>query len=126
MTGQQEGRVGKGTSRCPVGLQGHSKDTKGENSFPLTYGHKAMSLVEIRIPTYRFQHFEQDSNERRLEEQLDLLEEVRLEAEVRTAANKRRVERCFIKRVRPRAFKVGDLVLKETGTITRDKGKLDP
>ena len=35
---------------------------------------------EIGIPTYRVQHFEQESNDRQLEEQLDLLEEVKLEA----------------------------------------------
>lgn len=54
-----------------------------------------MPLVEIKIPTYRVQNFEQNSNKEQLVEQLDLLEDIKLEAEVRTAINKRRVERCF-------------------------------
>lgn len=40
----------------------------GEAPFTLTYGHKVMPPVEIRISTYRVQHFEQESNDRWLEE----------------------------------------------------------
>lgn len=64
----------------------------GETPFTLTYSHEVMPQVEIRIPTYRVQHFKKDSNNERLEEQLDLLEEVKPEAEVRIVVNKRRME----------------------------------
>lgn len=36
------------------------------------------------------------------------------------------VEHYFNKRVKPRSFKAGDLVLKETGVTTQDEGKLGP
>lgn len=98
----------------------------GETPFTLTYGHKVMPPVEIEISSYRIQHFEQESNDKQLEEQLVLLEEVRIEVGIRTATNKRRVERCFNKHVRLITFKVGDLVLKETRTIMQDEGKLGP
>lgn len=96
----------------------------GEIPFTLAYGHEAMPLVEIGILTYWVQHFDQPSNDRKLEEQLDQLEEVRLEAAVRPVASKRRAERCFNKRVHPKTFAVEELVLKEIGTMMWDEEKL--
>lgn len=72
------------------------------------------------------QHFDWFSNDRKLEEKLELLEKVRLEAKIKTAANKRIAEQCFNKRVRPRTFTVGDIVLKEIGMPTQDEGKIGP
>lgn len=57
-----------------------------ETPFTLTYGHKVVALVEVEMPNYRIQHFDQDSNGARLE---DFLEERRLEVEVRTTIKKR-------------------------------------
>ncbi|KAG6658137.1 hypothetical protein CIPAW_04G139400 [Carya illinoinensis] len=63
----------------------------GETPFTLTYGHEAMTSVEVGI-----------------------------------LASKGCDTSSFNKWVCPRAFKVGDLVLKQKGTTTRDKGKLGP
>ncbi|XP_040999419.1 uncharacterized protein LOC121245210 [Juglans microcarpa x Juglans regia] len=86
----------------------------GETPFSLVYGTEAMILVEVAIPTNR--------NDERLRENLDFLEERREEAVSRAAANKWRVEKYFNKRVQPRNFKVGDMVLKQTGVTTQDEG----
>lgn len=40
---------------------------------------------------------------------------MREEAKVRLVANKRKAEHYFIRRVKPRSFKVADLVLKRMG-----------
>lgn len=68
------------------------KTPTGETPFMLTYRHEAVAPVEVEMPTYRIQHFDQDSNNVKLEEGLDLLEERRLE-KGRTSVNKRRVKR---------------------------------
>lgn len=41
-------------------------------------------------------------------------------------SNKRKVERYFNRWVRPRSFKKGDLVLKQTKVTTQKEGKLRP
>lgn len=53
-----------------------------------------------------------------------MLEEARIDVEARVEAFKRKVGLYFNKRVRPRSFRVGDLVLKEIGVTTVDEGTL--
>lgn len=55
-----------------------------------------------------------------------MLEEVRADVEVKVAASKKKVEQYLNKRVRPRSFKTGYLVLKETDVTSGEKGKLGP
>lgn len=95
----------------------------GEMPFTLTYGSEAVIHMEVGVPTYRVQHFDLGSNVERLKEQLDLLAERRQEAEVQMASNKRKAEHYFNKHIKPRSFKVGDLVLKQTGGMTQEEGK---
>lgn len=83
-----------------------------ETAFTLAYGHKAMPPIEVKIPTYKVQHLKLDFNDKRLEEHLNLLEEIRCEAEVTMVVDKKRAERCFNRKVCLRSFKIGDLVLK--------------
>lgn len=40
--------------------------------------------------------------------------------------NKREVEHYFNRRVKPKSFRIGDLVLKEMETATQEERKLDP
>lgn len=78
------------------------------------------------MPTYRVQHFDQKANDTKVEGELDLLEERRLEAEIKTVAHRRKVEHSFNRRVQPWPFKVRDLVLRQTGVMTQAEGKLGP
>lgn len=48
------------------------------------------------------------------------------DTKIRAATNKKKTGQYFNKMVRPRSFKVGDLVLKETGVTTTEEGKLRP
>jgi len=72
-----------------------------------------MIPVEIQESSPRFQNFvAEDSNaERRMN--LDLLDEVREEARVKAEAVKRRVERKYNSRTRPRQFRDGNLVMRK-------------
>lgn len=63
-----------------------------ETPFSLVYGMEAMIQAEVAVPTYRVQHFDSNSNDERLKENLDFLEGRRSKAVIRNAANKRRVE----------------------------------
>ena len=80
-----------------------------EMPFSLVYGSDAMIPVEIHESSPRFQNFmvEESNEERRVN--LDLLEEARIKAE----AVKRRAERQYSSKVKPRQFQIGDLVMRK-------------
>ncbi|XP_041011393.1 uncharacterized protein LOC121255183 [Juglans microcarpa x Juglans regia] len=88
--------------------------------FTLAFGSEVVTPVEVGLPTHRTCHFSQSENGTALKEQLDLLEEKR--DEVQNILNKGKTKRYFNKRVMPRTFRVGDLVLKEVGVTIQDKG----
>lgn len=96
----------------------------GEMPFALTYKSEAVIPVEVKMPMYYMQHFYPASNNERLAEELDLLEEMRKMVSIQTTSNKRKVEQYFNKRVRPRFFRVGDMLLKQMGVTTHKEGKL--
>lgn len=87
----------------------------GETSFALAFGSEAVASVEIGMTTHRVHYFNQQENDEALEEHLKILEEKRGEAEIQNILHKRKAKHYFNKYVKPRSFKVGDLVLKETG-----------
>lgn len=60
----------------------------GETPFTLTYGSEAVVPVEVGMPTYKVQHFNQSANDEKLEEQTNLLEEKREEAEIQMVIKK--------------------------------------
>ena len=71
------------------------------------------SRIETQESSLRFQNFvAEDSNEER-RMNLDLLDEVGEEARVKAEAVKRRVERKYNSRIRPRQFRGGDLVMRK-------------
>ena len=59
---------------------------------------------------------------------LDLVDEVRMDAEHRTAKYKNLMARQYDAMVKPRFFNIGDLVLKKVSLATKDPahGKLGP
>ncbi|GKV51226.1 hypothetical protein SLEP1_g57895 [Rubroshorea leprosula] len=101
---------------------------EGETPYHLAFGTEAVIPVEIGVPSFWVTHFDEGRNGQLLRENLDLLAEVREEARLRTLVYKQKLANFYNKRVRPRTFKVGDLVLKKaglTGFETRF-GKLAP
>ncbi|GKV42408.1 hypothetical protein SLEP1_g49817 [Rubroshorea leprosula] len=105
-----------------------SRTATGETPYHLAFGTEAVIFVEIGVPSFRVTHFDEGQNGQLLRENLDLLAEVREGARLRTLVYKQKLANLYNKRVRPRTFKVGDLVLKKvglTGFETRF-GKLAP
>ena len=78
-----------------------------ETPFSLVYGSDAMIPVEIHESSPRYQNFvvEESNEERRVN--LDLLDEAREEARIKAEAVKRRVERQYSSKVKPRHFQEG-------------------
>jgi hypothetical protein len=72
--------------------------------------------------------YEAKTNNEGLKLHLDLLQEKRDHAQITMSTYQERVARYFNKKVKPRNFKVGDLVLRKVTLATRDstEGKLAP
>uniref|UniRef100_A0A2N9GP39 Uncharacterized protein n=1 Tax=Fagus sylvatica TaxID=28930 RepID=A0A2N9GP39_FAGSY len=100
----------------------------GETPFRLTYGTEAVIPVEIGLTTWRTNNYDEEINDFELRSNLDLVDEVRDQAEARTKIYQQRMARYYDRRVKHREFKVGDLVLRKVTLATKDptQGKLGP
>ncbi|GJZ69771.1 reverse transcriptase domain-containing protein [Tanacetum coccineum] len=88
------------------------KSNNGETPFSLTYGSGAVVPTEISVETERVKEFEVRKNDKRLRENLDILEERREITSIREAHYKQKLERYYNKQVRPSTFKPGTYVLR--------------
>lgn len=64
----------------------------GETPFSLIYKSEVVIPVEMGMPSYRVQYFDEELNEDALYKSLDLVEEMREKAKIRMASNKRKIE----------------------------------
>ncbi|KAK2996418.1 hypothetical protein RJ639_026444 [Escallonia herrerae] len=99
-----------------------------EKRLSLCYGTEAMLPVEIGVPTIRALHFSELNNDVGLRANLDLVEEARTQAHVRSVIVKQRVARYYNQKVRSKQFNEGDLVLRklEVSNPKAATGKLSP
>ncbi|GKV48210.1 hypothetical protein SLEP1_g55036 [Rubroshorea leprosula] len=105
-----------------------SRTATGETPYHLAFGTEAVIPIEIGVLSFKVTHFDEGRNGQLLRENLDLLDDVREEARLQTLVYKQKIANFYNKRVRPRTFNVGDLVLRKaglTGFETRF-GKLAP
>ncbi|KAK2997261.1 hypothetical protein RJ639_025909 [Escallonia herrerae] len=105
-----------------------TRTSTGETLFSLSFGTDALIPVEIGLPSLRVVTDDPVQNEEDLRANLDLLDERREQEAVRLAAYKHRVSKFYDQRVRHRAFRVGDLVLRriEASAPREAVGKLAP
>ena len=105
--------MGGGSTKDRMGIPHHAPILYHGDTFHLVYGSDAMIPVEIHESSPRFQNFvvEESNEERRVN--LDLLDEAREEARIKAQAVKRRVERQYNSKVKPRQFQIGDLVMRK-------------
>ncbi|XP_021616631.1 uncharacterized protein LOC110617941 [Manihot esculenta] len=83
-----------------------------ETPFALAFGTEAVVPIELQVPIHRVQSNDENANSDKLRSNLDALEEVREEAQVRTTAYQQRAARYYNQRVRERSLKVEDLALR--------------
>nr|KYP69046.1 hypothetical protein KK1_022696 [Cajanus cajan] len=81
-----------------------------ETPYRLTYGADAMIPVEVGETSHRLRVFDGEQNAQEIAANLDLIDELRKEARIHEEACKLRASRSYNTRVRPRSFRVGDLV----------------
>jgi hypothetical protein len=77
----------------------------------------------LRVEAYKV-----ETNNEGLKLHLDLLQEKRDQAQIAQSAYQERMAKYFDRKVKPRSFKIGDLVLRKVTLATRDpvEGKLAP
>ncbi|RZR72259.1 hypothetical protein BHM03_00011814 [Ensete ventricosum] len=66
------------------------------------------------FPTLRTEHYEKDTLDAQLRENLDLLEERRAEEHLRELTYKKAIARLYNSKVHPQQVTTGDLVLRKT------------
>ena len=105
------------TTRKPIGV----------SPFALTYGMEAVIPTEIGIPTIRTTTPESE-NKGSVIRELDTSDELREAATIRVTSYQCRWANFYNKRVRPRVFQLGDLVLRRVFENTADPmaGKFQP
>ena len=73
------------------------------------------------MPSFRVQYFQPKQNLEQLNLSLDLVEEKMEQTQLRAAAHKQIEARYFNSNVKPRSFRVGDLVLRKIFQSTKEK-----
>ncbi|XP_017428581.2 uncharacterized protein LOC108336620 [Vigna angularis] len=117
----------------PFALHGYRTSVRtstGATPFSLVYGMEAVLPFEVEIPSLRVlmetQLEEAEWVQTRFD-QLNLIEEKRLTAVCHGQLYQRRMKKAFDKKVRPREFHEGELVLKKIFPIQKDhRGKWTP
>ena len=117
----------------PFALHGYHTSVRtsiGATLFSLVYGMEAVLPFEVEIPSLRVLMETQLEDAEWVQarfDQLNLIEEKRLAAVCHGQLYQRRMKKAFDKRVRPREFHEGKLVLKKILPIQKDhRGKWTP
>ena len=87
-----------------------ARKSTGVSPFVLTYGMEAVIPTEIELPTVRTTT-SKSANEEFIIRELDTSDELREAAAIRLASYQHCLANDYNKRVRPRVFQPGDLVL---------------
>ncbi|XP_072078171.1 uncharacterized protein [Arachis hypogaea] len=100
--------------------------TTGETPFKLVYGSEALIPVEVEISTLRAELYDEQHNTNAKHAELDLADEDGKIAAIKQRAQKQLAERKHNKKVVPRTFEEGNLVLRWTEEARRppSHGKL--
>ena len=100
----------------------------GETPFKLTYGSEAVIPAEVHMANHRLTMYQDKDNKEQLRLSLNLIDEVRTDADERTARYKNLMARQYDAMVKPRRFNIGDLILKRVSLVTKNPahGKLGP
>ena len=104
------------------------KSVTQETPFALAFGVEAVAPVKVGLKSLRVEFVSAEHNEEILSLNLDLLEEKREQVIRRTEDYRRKTTKYYDRRVRPRSFKLSDLVLKKLLPARKDPthGKLGP
>ena len=85
----------------------------GETPFRLTFGTKVVILVEVGLTNIQVKVYEEQRNHQELNNNLDLIVEVRDKASKWMEKYKGAMARYYSKKVKVRRLNVGDLILRK-------------
>ena len=124
-----EGLKGKWVEYLPEVLWAYrttGKSTTQKTPFALAFGTEAVAPVEIGLKSPRIELASVEHNEEALRLNLDLLDEKHDQVLKRTEDYQRKTTRYYDQKVKPRSYKLGDLVLKKLLPARKDPthGKL--
>ncbi|XP_012846962.1 PREDICTED: uncharacterized protein LOC105966933 [Erythranthe guttata] len=100
------------------------KRATGETPFSLVYGMEAIVPAEIGLESLRVREYDDKENEEMMREHLDICYEKREAANLKMRDSKNRIKVSYDRRVNPRSFQVGDLVLRRADAL-KPTGKLE-
>ena len=100
----------------------------GEIPFKLAYESEAVIPTEVHMANHRVTMYQDKDNEEQLHLNLNLIDEVRTDADERTTRYKNLMVRQYDAMVKPRRFNIEDLVLKKVSLAIKNlaHGKLRP
>ena len=90
-----------------------TRTSTGETPFKLAYGSEVVIPAEVHMANHRVMKYQDEENEEQLRLNLNLIDEVRINAEHRTARYKNLLAKQYDAMVKPKRFNIGDLVLKK-------------
>ena len=104
------------------------KSTTQETPFALAFSTEAVAPVEIGLKSLRIELASVEHNEEAFRLNLDLLDEKRDQVLKRTEDYQRKTARYYDQKVKPRSYKLGNLVFKKLLPARKDPthGKLRP
>ena len=99
-----------------------------ETPFRLTFGTKAAISVEVGLMNIRIKVYKEQRNHQELNNNLDLIDEVKDETMKQMEKYKEAMARYYNKKVKVKRFNIGDLILSKVSQATKDlsQGKLGP
>ena len=118
-----EGEIGVWPDELPGVLWAYRtmiRTPTGETPFKLTYGSEAVIPAEVHMANHRVTMYQDKDNEEQLHLNLDLIDEVTMDAKHRTTRYKNLMARQYDAMVKPRRFNIGDLVLKKVSLTTKN------
>ena len=92
----------------------------GETPFKLAYGSELVTPAEVHMANHKVMKYQDEKNEEQLRLNLDLIDEVRMDAEQRTARYKNLMARQHDAMVKLMCFNIGDLVLKRVSFAAKN------
>jgi hypothetical protein len=101
------------------------REATGQTPYSLVYGMEAVTPLELVEPSMRMATYNPQDNQEARSLEMDLVDEAREQTRVRVLEYQRRIKKAFDKRVAPRHFQPGDLVIRKAEAAGKGVKKLD-
>lgn len=112
-----QGKLGGGTRLGSMGIQNQCKNDDMKSPFNLVYGSPTVIPTKLGMETYRTLNYDEDQNMGLLRENLDLIEEKRKAASIKSENYKRQIKVFYNKKMQIKKIENFDLVLQRADAL---------